>query len=339
MSRRHLARTKSVIVSEFERCELSASEPYQGVLAARFDPRKFEQLSTALTAELAPDDLRQTKCRIVSDTVVPSPADLMQTQSLDNFLSWIRSQWLSHLIRERRLTTWFQPIVDCHLPHRVFAHECLLRGTQPDGEMIPPDLLFAAARATSQLAVLDAAAKRVHIESAAAHSLTGRVFINFNPSAIEPSDDCLEETLAAVAETGLPAERFIFEVVESDRTTDAHALVRILDVYREHGFQVALDDIGAGYNSLNLLTEIKPDFIKLDMHLTRNVDRDPYKARVASKVLELAQELDIATVAEGIETPGQWQWAADHGADYAQGYLFALPAPIPPKPRFRPELV
>ena len=50
------------------------------------------------------------------------------------------------------------------------------------------------------------------------------------------------------------------------------------------------------------------------MHLIRNIDRDPYKARVASKVLELAQELEIATVVEGVETPGQWQWAADHGA-------------------------
>jgi EAL domain-containing protein (putative c-di-GMP-specific phosphodiesterase class I) len=88
-----------------------------------------------------------------------------------------------------------------------------------------------------------------------------------------------------------------------------------------------------------MLTEIKPDFIKLDMHLINNVDRDPYKARVAAKVLEMAKELGIRTVVEGVETPGQWQWSADHGADYAQGFLFAKPAPKPPKPSFRPELV
>jgi EAL domain-containing protein (putative c-di-GMP-specific phosphodiesterase class I) len=56
-------------------------------------------------------------------------------------------------------------------------------------------------------------------------------------------------------------------------------------------------------------------------------------------VLELAQELQIRTVVEGIETPGQWQWAADHGANYAQGFLFAKPAATPPKSKFRPELI
>ena len=332
------SRAKSVIASELERCELSASEPYQGVLAVQFQPDKFDRLSTNLAAELAPEDLQQTRCRIIHDDVVPSPADLMQTETLDNFLSCIRNQWLSHLICERRLTTWFQPIVDCHLPHRVFAYECLLRGTQPDGETIPPELLFAAARATGQLAALDRAANRIHIESAAHQGLSSRMFINFSPQPVQESEDCLKETLEAIAASGLPPAQFVFEVVESDRTADAQALSRILNDYRKQGLKVALDDLGAGYNSLNLLTEIKPDFIKLDMHLMRNIDRDPYKSRVASKLLELAQELQIRTVVEGIEMPGQWQWAADHGANYAQGFLFAKPAAIPPKPRFRPEL-
>jgi len=141
-------RTKSVIASELKRCELTASEPYQGVLAVRFHAEKFEQLSATLAAELAPEELQRTRCRIVSDDAMPSPAELMLTDSLDNFLAWVRSQWLVHLVRERRLATFFQPIVECHVPHRVHAYECLLRGTQPDGEVIPPDLLFAAARAT-----------------------------------------------------------------------------------------------------------------------------------------------------------------------------------------------
>jgi EAL domain-containing protein (putative c-di-GMP-specific phosphodiesterase class I) len=333
------AQVKRVIALQLKRCDLPASEPYQDVLAVNFNPAKFEQLSNSLAVELAPEDLQRAKCRIVSEEIVPTPADLMQTQSLDNFLGWIRNQWIVHLIRERRLTTFFQPIVDCHLPHRVFAYECLLRGSQPDGELIPPDLLFAAARATDQMAVLDAAAMRVHIDAAAACRLDSRVFINFNRSAVSHSDGSLREIFRAAVESGIPAERFVFEVVESDRTTDIEALVRLLDIYRQQGFQVALDDIGAGYNSLNLLTEIRPDFIKLDMQLINNVDRDPYKAHVAAKLLELAQELEIGTVVEGIETPGQWQWSADHGANYAQGFLFARPAAIPPKPQFRPEFV
>jgi EAL domain-containing protein (putative c-di-GMP-specific phosphodiesterase class I) len=332
------AHAKSIISTEFERCELTATEPYQGVLAVNFHPGKFERLSATLTAELAPDELQRSRCRIVNGGTIPSPSDLMQTQSLDNFLTWVRCQWLTHLIRDRRLTTFFQPIVDCQSPRRVFAYECLLRGKQADGEMLPPDLLFAAARATDQVALLDAAAKRVHIAAAGRPQLDCKMFINFNPSGDLNSDDGLRETMSAVKETGHSTDRFVFEVVESDRTSDAAALVRILDAYRRHGFQVALDDFGAGYNSLNLLTEIKPDFIKLDMRLIHDVDRDPYKARVAAKVLELAQELAVGTVVEGVETSGEWQWSADHGANYAQGFLFAKPAPIPPASRFRPEL-
>ncbi len=333
------AQVKRVIAMQLKRCDLPPTEPYQDVLAVNFNPAKFERLSNSLAIELAPEDLQQAKCRIVSDEVVPTPADLMQTQSLDNFLGWIRNQWIVQLIGERRLTTFFQPIVDCHLPHRVFAYECLLRGTQPDGEFIPPELLFAAARATDQITLLDAAAMRVHIDSAARCKLETRVFINFNRSAVSHSDESLREIFRAAVESGIPAERFVFEVVESDRTTDIEALVRLLDIYRQQGFQVALDDVGAGYNSLNLLTMIRPDFIKLDMQLINNVDRDPYKARVAAKLLELAQDLEIGTVVEGIETPGQWQWSADHGANYAQGFLFAKPARAPPKPQFRPEFV
>ncbi len=330
---------QSVIASELKRCDLSATEPYQGVLAVRYQPEKFQQFSATLAAELAPEDLQRARCRIVSDDGVPSPAELMQTDTLDNFLAWIRSQWLGPLIGERRLATFFQPIVDCHLPHKVFAYECLLRGMQINGEVIPPDLLFAAARATDQSALLDTAAKRIHIESAAEHKLKTRVFINFRPLGIGEAEGYLDETFKAIEDTGMPPEQFVFEVIESDRTADVIALARVLEDYRRQGLKVALDDLGAGYNSLNLLAEIKPDFIKLDMHLIRNVDRDPYKARVASKVLELAQELGIHTVVEGVETPGQWQWSADHGADYAQGFLFAKPAPTPPQPSFRPEFV
>ncbi len=121
----------------------------------------------------------------------------------------------------------------------------------------------------------------------------------------------------------------MFEVVESDEISDIDRLLRILDFYREVGLRVALDDVGAGYSSLKLLARLKPDFIKLDMDLIRNVDRDVYKAQVASKLLELARELHVSTVVEGVETVGEWQWATEHGADFAQGYLFARPEPWP----------
>ena len=115
----------------------------------------------------------------------------------------------------------------------------------------------------------------------------------------------------------------MFEVVESDQIDDRMQLLKILDLFREAGCRVALDDVGAGYNSLHLLTEVKPDFVKLDMQLIRGVHKDIYKSCVARKLLELSRELGVMTVAEGVETVEEWQWTRDHGADLVQGYLFA----------------
>ena len=83
---------------------------------------------------------------------------------------------------------------------------------------------------------------------------------------------------------------------------------------------------------------LEPDFVKLDVELIRDVDKDPYKAEIAAALLRLAQKLGITTIAEGIETAAEWRWARDHGADYVQGYLFARPASPPALPQV-PEAV
>lgn len=87
--------------------------------------------------------------------------------------------------------------------------------------------------------------------------------------------------------------------------------------------------MGAGYSSLNLIHLLRPDVLKLDMELVRNVDQDPYKARIAANLLTVATSLSIDALAEGIETEGELAWVRDHGAKFVQGYLIAKPAPVP----------
>lgn len=85
----------------------------------------------------------------------------------------------------------------------------------------------------------------------------------------------------------------------------------------------------AGYSSLNLIHLLKPDVLKLDMELVRNVDRDPYKARIAANLLNVATSLGIDALAEGIETEEELAWVREHGATYVQGYLIARPSATP----------
>ena len=101
------------------------------------------------------------------------------------------------------------------------------------------------------------------------------------------------------------------------------------DYYRRFGIRSALDDVGAGYSSLNLMHVLRPDIIELDMELVRNVNRDLCKARIAANLLDIANVLGIDALAEGIETEGALAWVQQHGAEYVQGFLIARPTPTP----------
>lgn len=153
------------------------------------------------------------------------------------------------------------------------------------------------------------------------------------PTTIYRPEFCLRTTFAAVNEYQLRTDQIVFEVVESESIHDVKHLNHILNYYRENGFRVALDDLGAGYSSLNLLHALRPDFVKLDMDLVRNIDQDPYKALVCRALLDLANDLGIPSIAEGVETVGEWQCIKEFGATYIQGYLFAKPGQEPPVPK------
>ena len=316
------------------RVGLVFEEPIEDVLAVSITAAQLRELSTAWESEICKVDLKDTRCRLVSGGTAPSPSDLMRTRRLWDLIRWVDGQWVQHLVRAGKLVTHFQPIVCSAEPSRVFAYECLLRGIEDDGQLIPPNRLYSTARAVGLLTLLDEAARLKAVESASRSKLAGCVFINLNPRSIDDPMKDLKTTIEGMLASDIPTGRFVLEVVESEKIVDIENLLQLLDFCREAGCRVALDDVGAGYSSLNLLARIKPDFIKIDMSLIRDVDHDPYVRRVTEKILELAKELQVETVVEGVETVSQWQWAAEQGAEYAQGYLFARPAPDPPASAF-----
>jgi EAL domain-containing protein (putative c-di-GMP-specific phosphodiesterase class I) len=317
------------LCAALERLAVECFEAFAGVLAVNFPADRLQMVGSALAESLPSAERGNTRCRIMPRGESPRAAELMQAQPLDDFLGWVEGQWFSQLLAEQRLVTYFQPIVRCGAPDKLFARECLTRGTEPEGRVVPPDRLFAAARATGQLIELDRAARWQAIETVARLKIHELVFINISPHSLLEPGECVEGALKAVLDHQLDPRQFVFEVIESDQITDGNQLLHILEHYREAGFRVALDDVGAGYSSLNLLAAVKPDFVKIDRALMHGIETDRYKAHVASKLLELSRELGVRTVMEGIETASQWQWSRNHGADYAQGFYFARPSPDP----------
>lgn len=305
------------------------TQPDASILAVGLFPDQLPSLLSGLEEVLSEGEMRETRSLVVPPDSSPTLSDLMRMQPLSVFAAGVEGQWLVDALRHGRFFTHFHAIVHAADPARVFGHECLLRAQREDGEVVLPGRLFETARKTQLLFHVDRAARLAAIRSARDCRLAGQVFINFNPTAIYDPVFCLQSTAAAIREADLRPDQIVFEVVESDEVSDNGHLLRILQFYRESGYRVALDDLGSGYSSLNLLTLLRPDFIKLDMQLIRDVDTDDYKAQIAAKLLELARAVGVRTIAEGVETPGEWAWCRDHGADYVQGYLFGRPSPEP----------
>lgn len=292
----------------------------------RTDGEQAGGLAQLLSRELSAEEEDGTRILWMPGTREPGLADFPRVVSLRRFRAMGRSAWLLGLLDGKRYTSHFQPIVSAADTSLLFGHEALLRGLDGEGRPIPPGDMFRAARDSDLMFQLDLAARQSAIREAVRLGLSARIFINFAPNAIYDPLYCLRSTVATISESGVSPDRIVFEVTESEQVRDLKHLDGILAVYRKAGFQIALDDLGAGYSALNLIHRLKPDLVKLDMDLIRDVDRDDYKAAIAESLLALARRLNLTTVAEGVETQGELDWLRSHGADYVQGYLIAPPS-------------
>ncbi len=287
----------------------------------------WESLAVVLTDR----ECNHTKVLWVPPGVTPRFEDFPRVMSLSQLMGLQTAQWLVTLLGDRRLTSYFQPIVAAREVGKIVAQEALLRGLDDNG-VIPPGRILGAAKTAELLFQVDLAARRSAIREAVTHQIPHqgqKVFVNFTPSSIYDPAFCLLSTVEYINDTGIPHEQIVFEITESERVDDIERLRHILDFYRGAGFGVALDDIGSGYSGLNLLHQLRPDYVKLDMELIRGVDRDGYKAVVARKIVEIAQELGITTLAEGIETEAELRWVQQAGIDLAQGFLLGKPTSPP----------
>lgn len=324
-----VAETENAMRQYFLDSGYAVCEAYPGILAVDYPQGSLRVFCDRYFSDLSSLELDDTRVLLCAPGEAPSVSQLVRMQSLSRLVATIQGEWLSDVLCRNSLETHFQPIVDCQNPALVHGHEGLLRGRDSSGSLIPPNRLLDTARAADLLFHLDRQARLTTIESACRQVLSDKIFINFNPTAIYNPDFCLKSTMAAIEAAGIARDRVVFEVVESDHIRDVQHLVNILAFYRRNGFKVALDDLGSGFSSLNLLAQVRPDYMKLDMELVQGVGHDEYKSHITAALLEMAQRLGVLSIAEGVETVDEWHWLMVHGANFAQGYLFAKPAAKP----------
>ncbi|EXJ14328.1 EAL domain-containing protein [Imhoffiella purpurea] len=249
-----------------------------------------------------------------------------RARTLDLWLELLDARDLVEVVARKSFLSWFQPILSA-TDGSVVGHESLLRARRPDGGLMFPGEIFSKALTSDLLFQVDRLARVSALRCAAHVGVEGLLFINFVPTAIYDPAHCLQTTVRWANRLGFEPHQIVFEVVETEKVEDIDHLKRILDFYREVGYRVALDDVGSGYASLNLLALLKPDIIKVDMGIMRHIHLDRERQAIFKALVGIARELGIQVLAEGLESEGELAYAVEHGADLVQGYLFARPAP------------
>lgn len=205
----------------------------------------------------------------------------------------------------------------------VIGHEALLRATGPEGPIMPQEL-FGAAESAGWLHVLDRIGRTTALRGAKGWLGDDLLFVNFIPTTIYRPEVCLRTTEIAAERAGVHLEQIVFEVTESELVTDLEHLADVFAYYKDRGCRVALDDLGAGYSSLNMLVRLQPDVVKLDKDIVQRLP-DPVSVAVVSAVVDITHAYGGQVLAECVETQAQADCARELGVDLAQGWFFGRP--------------
>lgn len=253
---------------------------------------------------------------------------ILKAKPLQRYVNLFDDQDFFDIVNNESLTSYFQPIVDMK-NNQIYGYETLARGVKEDGTLMYPDELFSKSKRNDQNFKLDRLCRESALKTAATKKVHQKVFINFLPTAIYDPEYCLKSTEKWAKQLEFDPSRVVFEVVETELVKDKEHLKNILKYYREQGFKIALDDVGEGYSSLNMLIDLKPDIIKVDRKIISEIDQSELKQSVYKALYNLAKENDIIVLAEGVETVSELNMVKDIGVDLVQGYYFARPTPEP----------
>lgn len=241
----------------------------------------------------------------------------------DRFLIQITEQ-LKELIIEENINTHFQPIVSLE-DGSIFAYEALSRG--PKGSpMESPLMLFGIADKTSLSFELDRLCRRKAIQNVKGLGPKQRLFVNTFPTTMHDPEFKGEPLQKLLAEAHLRGENVVFEITERFAIENYDLFQKEQAYYSELGFGLAVDDIGTGYGSLEAIANLKPEFVKVDISIIRQIHQSPVKQALLKAVIDIGRKVGGKIIAEGIETQEELDTVRALGVDYGQGYRLARPA-------------
>jgi EAL domain-containing protein (putative c-di-GMP-specific phosphodiesterase class I) len=236
-----------------------------------------------------------------------------------------RKRFLS-LLLAGNVYSVYEPIVDA-TTYTVFGYEALVRG--PDGsEFHSPAVLFDTAQEENLIFELDCLCRRSGLAGAVGLPSGTKLFLNVRPTTIWDPSFRPEALIRTLARTKLSPADVVFEISEQESIESYAAFREVRDEYGKLGFQIAIDDTGAGYASLQAVMELEPDYIKVDRAFCAGIDTDPARQSMLRALLSVADGIGARIVAEGLDTLDELKTLGSLGIPFGQGWLFGKPTPL-----------
>ena len=238
---------------------------------------------------------------------------------------------LRQAVENREFKVFYQPKynIQCD-PPRLASAEALIRWQHPELGLIPPCDFIPLFEGNGQISVVD---KYVWEEAARQIAIWKKKYgiilpVSVNLSRVDVFDPNLGEIFEAlIRDNGLTYDALKLEVTESAYTENAEELLKVMERLRSKGFEIEMDDFGSGYSSLNMLSSMPVDILKMDRGFILNIEHNPQDFRLVQLILDIARNLKLTVIAEGVETENQMLMLKNAGCDVVQGYYFSRPVP------------
>lgn len=227
------------------------------------------------------------------------------------------------IIKKENVVSLYQPIISLH-NGEIIGYEALSRGPK-NSPYHSPLAMIQEAESEDLIWELEMLFRKKAIEKAATIPANKLLFLNVDPNIIKDNNYKRGFTKTYLKKYNIDPKNIVFEITERTAIEDYPTFKNITDHYKSQEYKLAIDDVGSGYSGLKTITELRPDYVKIDMDLIRDIDTNNFKQSIIRALVAMSQETHMKLIAEGVETFGELRTLIKLGVHLAQGYLLHKP--------------
>lgn len=229
------------------------------------------------------------------------------------------------IVQEELITPVYQPIISLQ-NGEILGYEALSRITLKDSALNPEEFFHMADREDC-LWRTEELCRRKSLWGAAGKADGIKLFLNVDPNVMKDPQFREGVTCRYLREYGIRAEDIVFEITERNSIEDKEAFREVILHYRNQKFEIAIDDFGNGHAGIARVCALEPQYIKIDMQIVRDIDKDNMKKALVESMIQFCEKAGIHLIAEGIETEEELKTLIKLGVHYGQGYYILKPQP------------